>query len=81
MIFQDFVSKITAFVKKLLPFLEYKNFYQIVNQVIQGHIFWSGLYFQAVKCKTGRSRFFFMVNFTYNFVTANITLQEVTGAP
>ena len=39
MIYKDFVSKITAFVKKTLPFPEYKNFYQIVNQVIQGHIF------------------------------------------
>ena len=66
MIFLDFVSKITVFVKKLLPFSEYKNFYQIVNQVIQGHIFWSGLYLQAVKCETGRSRVFFTGNFTHN---------------
>ena len=53
--FIDFNSKIAAFVKKFLPFSEYKDFYQIVNQMIQGHIFWSGLYFQAAKCKTGGS--------------------------
>ena len=66
--FLDFVSKIAVFVKKkLLPFTEYKNFYEIANQIIQGHIFWSGLYFEAVKFKIGRSRVFFTGSFTGYF--------------
>ena len=37
--------------------------------------------FSSRQIKTGRLRVFFTGNFTNNFVPANITLQEVTGAP
>ena len=67
--------------KKILPFPEYKNFYQIVNQVIQGHIFRSGLYFQAIKFNTGRSLVFSTRKFTNNFAPANITLHKLTWTP
>ena len=58
MIFLDFVGKIAAFVKKLLPFSEYKNFYQIVTRIIQWHKFVRGLHFQAFKCGIGCSHEF-----------------------
>ena len=78
MIFLYFISKI-AVRKKTPTFFRIQKLLPNCKPSIQGHIFRSGLYFQAIKFNTGRSLVFSTRKFTNNFAPANITLQEVTG--
>ena len=81
MIFQDFVSKITAFVKKTPTFSRIQKLLSNCKPSNSGTYILKWFVFSSCQMQNWMLTSFFTVNFTYNFVTANITLQEVTGAP